>query len=689
MPQPAARRRLMVNWRMPHEAARRALALRNRLRDAIYRYYVEQQPDLTDAEYDSLFMELRELEARHPELVTPDSPTQLVGGPLQASFRTLVHHTPLLSLDNAFSVDAVLDFVRSVQRQLAFEGPVELACEPKVDGLSINLHYRSGELLWAATRGNGREGEDVTANILGIPGIPRQVAGAPEVLEVRGEIYLSREEFARINQEREELGQPLFMNPRNAASGALRQLDARVTASRNLQAFFYGVGEPEGLGPDTHLAILDWLSGAGFRVNPLRVLVGDPEATERLLASWQELRQQLEYDVDGVVLKVNRLSFQLDLGSTSRAPRWAVAYKFPAEEVETTLLGIELQVGRTGKITPVANLEPRLLEGTVVARATLHNPGFIADLDLRVGDRVVIRKSGGIIPEITRVLLEQRPAGARPYVISGACPACGSELVMDGANLKCVNPSCPAQLHARLVYFASRQALDIEGLGERTVSALIAAGFVHALEDLYLLTVEQAGTLDGFAATSAENLVSAISASRKQSLTAFITGLGLPHVGRRTAERLALHFGSLQALQAASVEQLLRVPDVGPATAEAVQAALQGEGMQRTIRLLLERGAEPVATQAPLGGQPLLGQRFVLTGTLSVPRGQVREELERLGATVPSGVSRQTTYLVAGAGPGSKFDRAVALGVAVLDEEQLRELLAAASASGEDADAEF
>jgi DNA ligase (NAD+) len=675
----------MVNWRMPTEAARRALILRNRLRDAIYRYYVEQQPDLTDAEYDSLFLELRQLEELHPEIIVPESPTQLVGGPLQASFRALTHHTPMLSLDNAFNSEELLGFVQGVQRNLAFSGPVELACEPKVDGLSISLHYRQGELLWAATRGNGREGEDVTANVLGIKGIPRQLEGAPEAFEVRGEIYLSREEFARVNREREELGQPLFMNPRNAASGALRQLDARVTASRNLQAFFYGVGEPELLGPASHYGILDWLEAAGFRVNPLRALVSSPGEITDLLEAWRELRQELDYEIDGVVLKVNSLQFQLDLGSTSRAPRWAIAWKFPAEEVETTLLDIGLQVGRTGKITPVANLEPRLLEGTVVARATLHNPGFIADLDLRLGDRVVIRKSGGIIPEIVRVLPDARPARSEPFVIGSSCPVCGSGLIMDGANLKCVNPSCPAQLHARLVYFASRQALDIEGLGERTVSSLLAAGLVSSLEDLYLLTVEQVEELEGFARTSAEKLVNGIRASRSQSLAAFITGLGLPHVGRRTAERLAGHFGSLPALQAAPVEELLRVPDVGPAIAEAVHAALQEEGMRRTIALLLERGVEPVVTGAPLGRQPLLGERFVLTGTLSVPRSQVREELERLGASVLSGVSRQTRYLVAGAEPGSKLDRARELGVEVLDEAQLRDLLDALhEGSGQD-----
>lgn len=665
---------------MLSDPAPRILALRNRLRDAIYRYYVQQQPELTDAEYDSLFAELRQLESEHPALATLDSPTQLVGSPLQASFRTLEHQSPMLSLDNAFTVDEVHAFSTGVRRQLAWEGPLKLVCEPKVDGVSINLHYQAGELLWAATRGNGREGEDVTANILGIAGIPRSIPVDGE-LEVRGEIYLSRAEFARINAEREEEGQPLFMNPRNAASGALRQLDPRVTASRNLQAWFYATGERELTEVETQSGILEWLAGIGFRVNPLQAVVSATDELTQLLADWRDLRVELDYEIDGVVLKVERLDFQLDLGFTSRAPRWAIAYKFPAEEMETTLLGIDVQVGRTGKITPVANLEPRLLEGTVVARATLHNPGFIHDLDLRVGDRVVIRKSGGIIPEITRVLSEQRPPGTLPFELPAECPVCGSELVLDGANLKCLNPSCAAQLQARLIYFASRQALDIEGLGERTVVLLLEAGLVHALEDLYLLNEEQVAGLEGFAEISAGKLVAAIAESRTRPLASFVTGLGLPHTGRRTAERLALHFGSLAALQAASPEDLEQVPDVGPLTAAAVHAALQTEGMQRTIRLLQERGVAPEASGVPLGNQPLLGLRFVLTGTLSQPRREVREQLEQLGAGVPASVSRQTSYVVAGEEAGSKLDRARELGVTILTEKQLSELLAAAEAA--------
>lgn len=666
---------------MLSDPTQRVVALRNRLRDAIYRYYIQQQPQLTDAEYDSLFAELKQLEAQHPELITPDSPTQLVGSPLQASFRTLEHHSPMLSLENAFTMDEALAFSAGVRRQLAWEGPLDLACEPKVDGVSINLHYQDGELLWAATRGNGREGEDVTANILGINGIPRRIPERGE-LEVRGEIYLSRSEFARINAERDEEGQPLFMNPRNAASGALRQLDPRVTASRSLQVWFYATGERELTEVSTQTGILEWLGGIGFRVNPLRAVVSSADELTQLLSEWRDLRMELDYEIDGVVLKVDRLDFQLDLGFTSRAPRWAIAYKFPAEEVETTLLGVDVQVGRTGKITPVANLEPRLLEGTIVARATLHNPGFIADLDLRIGDRVVIRKSGGIIPEITRVLLDQRLEGTAPFKLPETCPECGSKLVLDGANLKCVNPSCPAQLQARLIYFGSRQALDIEGLGERTVKLLLEAGLVHALEDLYLLTEKQVEKLEGFAEVSAGKLVSAIGESRTRPLASFITGLGLPHVGRRTAERLALHFGSLAALQAASPDDLEQVPDVGQLTAAAVHAALQTQGMQRTIRLLQERGVAPEASGMPLGEQPLLGLRFVLTGTLGRPRREVREQLERLGAGVPASVSRQTSYVVAGAEAGSKLDRARELGVTVLTEEELEELLAGAEAGG-------
>lgn len=662
---------------MPESMAARATELRNRLRDAIYHYFILEQPDMTDAEYDALFRELVELEELHPELVTPDSPTRTVGTPLQSSFATVTHPTPMLSLDNAFGAEEVDAFAARVRRGLGTEGDVGLLCEPKVDGLSVNLLYRSGEMVWAATRGNGRQGEDVSANILNIAGIPRRLRGAPAELEVRGEVYMPRSEFARINREREELGEPLFMNPRNAASGALRQVDPRITYTRRLDVFLYDIGRPEQLGVATRRELLNWLAAAGFRTNPLAEVTDSMEATMTLLEGWREIRTELDYDTDGVVLKVNRIADAVELGSTSRAPRWAIAWKFPAEEVETTLESITVQVGRTGKITPVANLEPQLLEGTLVGRATLHNPGFVELHDLRAGDRVLLHKSGGIIPEIIRNLDAgtERPAPA--FVFPVECPSCGEQLVMDGANLKCLNPGCPAQLRQRLVYFASRAALDIEGMGESTVSALVDAGLVHAIEDIFVLQAEDVAALPGFAVLSAANLTGNIDAARTKPLAAFITGLGLPHVGRRTAEVLARHFPSLEALAAASEEQLTAVPDVGPTTAAAIVQALARPQVVATITALRERGVEPAAPAVrPADEQTLAGVTVVITGTLSVPRNEVKERLEAHGATVTGSVSKRTTVLVAGSDAGSKLDKAQALGVRVIGEEELEELLA-------------
>lgn len=653
---------------MDADVTRRATELRNRLRDAIYRYYVLEQPDLTDAEYDRLFHELVALEREHPELVKADSPTQTVGTPLQSSFATVTHITPMYSLDNAFEPAEMKAFVNRVQRGLDRSGSVELLAEPKVDGLSVSILYRDGEMVWAATRGNGRQGEDVSANVLAIDAIPRRVEGAPAEFEVRGEIFMPHSEFLRINGERDAAGENLFMNPRNAASGALRQLDARITYSRRLEAFLYDVGRPEQLGITDRGELLDWLAERGFGTNPLRRRVSGEEETRQLLEEWQELRPRLEYDVDGVVLKVASIADAVELGSTSRAPRWAIAWKFPAEEVETVLESITIQIGRTGKVTPVANLEPRLVEGTTVARATLHNPGFVEQLDLRPGDRVLLHKSGGVIPEIISNLDQDSKGRPPAWLPPAECPSCGAELTMKGANLMCSNPACPAQLQGRLTYFASRAALDIEGLGASTVAQLIGAGLVTALEDIYILEVAQVAELDGFAEASASKLITAVDASRTRPLASFITGLGLPHVGGRTAEVLARYFRSFDELLDASEDELLAVPDVGPATATAVRNVLQEPTLQRTIRLLEERGVRPEAPQSAVAGGVLSGSTVVITGTLSMPRSEMKQLLESHGAKVSGSVSKKTDYLVAGEAAGSKLERANDLGVTVLDE---------------------
>ena len=656
------------------------LDLRSRLREANYQYYVLQDPTLSDAEWDALLQRLKDLEAEHPELVTPDSPTQTVGAAPQASFATIRHPHPMTSLDNAFNEADLEEFEARVRRVLAFEGPIDYLVELKIDGLSINVLYEDGVLVWAATRGNGVEGEEVTYNVLGIPGLPGRLNGVPGRLEVRGEVYLPKDEFARLNREREEAGEPPFKNPRNAASGTLRQLDPRVSAGRNLQAFFYGVGEPRAVGVSTQGELLGWLTEHGFRTNERRERVTGIHEVEDVMRRWGEERKNLPYDADGLVIKVDSFALQEDLGYTSRAPRWAVAYKFPAEEVATRLEAITLQVGRTGKITPVAELEPRLLEGTVVSRATLHNPGFVRELDLRLGDRVVLHKSGGIIPEITQVLTQERVEGAEPYVFPAACPACGEALIEDGANLRCVNPGCPAQVLQRLTHYVSRRAMDIEGLAVRTLQQLLDEGLIRGVPDLYDLTEEVLLPLEGFAEISAKKLINQIEASKERPLPRFIFALGLPHVGERTAQLLAGAFPSVGALTDASKDDLEALHDVGATTAEAIYDALHGEAMRALLSDLKARGVSPRGATAGERGDALRGLSFVLTGSLSEPRDAVKRRLEALGARVGSSVSGRTSYLIAGAEPGSKLIKAEKLGVSVLDEAGLEALVSGSSA---------
>lgn len=654
----------------------RAAQLRAHLREANYHYYVLQDPQLSDAEWDRLFHELRGLEEAHPELRTPDSPTQQVGAAPQASFATVRHPHPMMSLDNAFDLAGLEEFEARLRRVLASEDELDYVAEMKIDGLSVNLFYEHGVLVWAATRGNGLQGEDVTFNVLGIPGLPGRVAGAPVQLEVRGELYLSRSEFARINEARAEAGEPPFKNPRNAASGTIRQLDPKVSAGRKLQAFFYGVAEPRALGVETQFELLAWLEAAGFQTNPLRERVTGVAALEVLAAGWTALRPTLDYDADGMVVKVDKLALHDELGSTSRAPRWAIAYKFPAEEAVTTLLGVTLQVGRTGKITPVAQLEPRLIEGTEVARATLHNPGFIEALDLRLGDQVLVHKSGGIIPEVLRVLPEARTRAAARYTFPSSCPVCDAELITDGANLRCVNLSCPAQVLARLSHYASRGAMDIDGLSTKRLQKLLAEGLIAGIPDLYDLRAEQLEPLGGFGKLSARNLLEQLERSKTRPLDALIFALGLPHVGRRTAGLLADAFGSVAALQMASAETLAALHDVGETTAQALHGALHKAATTELLAALAARGVNPRRSGAPRG-DALQGLSFVLTGTLSEPRDVIKAKLEALGARVSSSVSKKTSYLVAGEAAGSKLDKARALGVKVIAEEELNVLLAA------------
>lgn len=650
--------------------------LRDRLREANYQYYVLQKPVINDQEYDSLLRQLIKIEEEHPELVTADSPSQTVGESPQASFRTIKHLQPMSSLDNAFNSEDIEDFEARIARVLASEQNPEYLAELKIDGLSISLHYQDGVLVWAATRGNGIEGEEVTFNVLGITGIPRRLTNVPASLEVRGEIYLSKKSFEQMNKERQEKKEPLFRNPRNAASGTLRQHDPKISASRNLQIFAYGVGLPRGLGVTTQIDLLAYLAERGFQINPQHEKVQGTENIEDLMQRWLEIRSKLEYEVDGVVFKVNNLSLQEELGMTSRAPRWAIAYKFPAEEVATTLLDITWQVGRTGKLTPVAELEPRILEGTTVSRATLHNPEFINKLGLHLGDRIIIHKSGGIIPEIIKVLTKERSKRSTEYKPPTKCPECLAGLAKDGPNLICTNPACSAQVFERIKHFVSRKAMDIDGMAGKTLKNLMSAGLIKTIPDLYKLTEEQVVALEGFAKLSAKNLIEQLEISKTRPLEQFIFALGLPQVGERTARVLAQAFPAISKLIAAKPEDFEALHDVGKTTAEAIYSALHQTTMLNMLQeLQQDKGINPTAPENASQGDALKGLSFVLTGTLSKPRNELKKELEGLGARVSSTISKKTSYLVAGENAGSKLAKAQELGIKVINEEELRNLL--------------
>ncbi len=662
---------------MSDTPAERIHQLKTQIRDANKAYFEHDRPILSDAEYDALMVELRALEDAHPDLATDDSPTRRVGGAPAENLGTVRHAQRLYSLDNAFEAEELEAFERRIQRALDDPDPVAMHAELKIDGLSVNLHYENGTLVWAATRGDGYEGEDITANVKHIPGIPTTLTGAPAQLEVRGEIYLPKQEFLRINETREEAGEPTFRNPRNAAAGTVRNLDPSVARDRNLQIFAYGVGDPPSLGVSTQSELLERLAAFGFRINQTRKVVRGAQEALDLAGAWTRTRPELDYDADGVVFKVDSLAAQQQLGATSRAPRWAIAWKFPAEEKTTVLRDITVQVGRTGKITPVAELDPIMLEGTEVARATLHNAGFVDELDLRLGDTVLVHKSGGIIPEVMRVLEEHRPQEAEPWAPPTHCPACGDVLVEDGANLRCVNLECPAQVLERLGYWASRKALDIDGLGERTVQQFVNAGIVTRLPDLYRLSREAITPLEGWGETSIDNLLTNIDQSRTPPLDRFLVGLGLPHVGPSTARRLAAHFGSLEALLNADVASLVDVPDVGETTAQDVYRELHRDAMRRTLDDLAALGVQPQTVERKEGGGPLEGSTVVITGTLSRSRDAIKADLESLGAQVTGSVSGNTTFLLAGENAGSKADKAERLGVEVRSEEDLASTLAA------------
>jgi DNA ligase (NAD+) len=667
------------------DAERRVAELRKQIARADYQYYVLDNPDLPDGEYDKLMIELRALEAQYPDLVTPDSPTQRVSGEPVAAFGVVIHKVPMLSLDNAFTDEDVLAFDRRIHERLGpdAEADLEYVAEPKLDGLAVTVIYRDGKLERAATRGDGAKGEDVTANVRTIHKVPHRLKGRPpEVLEVRGEVFMPLKGFERMNRLLREQGEKVYINPRNSASGSLRQLDPRITAKRPLDMFFYAIGTVEGGNlPDTQWAMLEAFEKWGLPISPDATLVKGVEGLLGYFRGLGEKRRSLTYQIDGVVYKLNRRADQERLGFVSRAPRWATAHKFPAEEATTSVLKIEFQVGRTGALTPVARLEPVFVGGVTVTNVTLHNIDEVRRKDVRVGDTVVVRRAGDVIPEVVRVVKhvsDDAPKVELPTV----CPVCGSEVIQaEGeAVARCTGGfTCRAQRQEALRHFAGRRAMDIEGLGDKIIEQLVEQDLVKSPADLYTLTPQQLSDLERMGEKSAANLVEAIKKSRDTTLPRFLFALGIRDVGEATALALAQHFGKLEKLLDSNVDEIQQVQDVGPVVAAHVAAFFASPDHRKVIARLREEGGVTWAdvTRPRVEGQPFAGMTFVITGTLdSMSREEAQEALIALGAKVSGSVSKKTRYVIAGADPGSKLKKATELGVEVLDEARFTELLA-------------
>ena len=655
-------------------AAARVAELRERLDRYNYQYYVLDNPEVPDAEYDRLMVELRELENRHPDLLTADSPTQRVGATPAAAFGAVRHRVPMLSLDNAFSEQDVRDFERRIRERLPLTEPIRYSAEPKLDGLAVSARYENGAFVQGATRGDGETGEDVTQNLRTIGSLPLRLRAAdvPRLLEVRGEVFMPLAGFHELNREAAARGEKVFVNPRNAAAGSLRQLDPRMTAARPLDLFIYGIGQVEGgRVPTHHSELLRSLHRWGFKICPQSRVI---ESIERCLEYYRDMgeaRSKLPYQIDGVVYKVDDMELQRQLGFVSRAPRWAIAHKFPAEEALTTVRGIEFQVGRTGALTPVARLEPVFVGGVTVSNATLHNIDEMTRKDVRPGDTVVIRRAGDVIPEVARVLAERRVAGAKLVKLPKHCPVCGSPVVReaDQAVARCTGGrACAAQRKEEIKHFASRRALDIQGLGDKLVEQLVDQDWVRTPADLFHLKTEQLATLERMGEKSAQKLQSAIAAAKRTTLPRFLYALGIRDVGEATALALAQHFGDPAALRAASAEELQLVPDVGPVVAANICAYFSNAENAKLVDRLLASGITWPAPARP-SRAPWAGQTFVLTGALAtMTREAATEAIIQRGGKVSGSVSKKTAYVVAGEEPGSKLEKARELGVAVLDE---------------------
>ncbi|WP_342441667.1 NAD-dependent DNA ligase LigA [Lysinibacillus sp. FSL K6-0057] len=663
-----------------NEIEQRIAELNKLLHEYGYAYYVLDKPVVADSVYDQLLQELIALEEANPSLIYPDSPTQRVGGAVVEGFKKVTHDYPMLSLSNAFNEADLQEFDRKVRQAIGDQ--FSYVCELKIDGLAISLKYENGVFVQGATRGDGVVGEDITANLKTIRAIPLRLK-EPITIEVRGEAYMPKKSFEKLNTQRADNGEESFANPRNAAAGSLRQLDPKIAASRQLSTFIYAIGgDGEIYGMDGHAEMLDYLEGLGFPSNKERQRCTTIEEVMAFIEHWTENRPNLAYEIDGIVIKVDRYAQQDELGYTAKSPRWAIAYKFPAEEVVTTLLDIDLTVGRTGVVTPTAILTPVQVAGTTVQRASLHNEDLIRDKDIRLGDTVIIRKAGDIIPQVVGVLIEQRPEDSAPFVMPKNCPVCDSELIrIEGeVALRCVNPACFAQIAESIKYFVSRNAMNIDGLGDKVVEQLLRADLIHDVSDLYHLTVEQLVELERMGEKSAMNLVNAIQASKENSMERLLIGLGIRHVGEKAAKIVSEEFGSMEAVMAATEDQLVAIYEIGDKMASSLVEYFSNEDARAVIERLAEVGVNMTykgkKVEVAIGDSPFAGKTIVLTGKLEqLTRNEAKAKIEELGGTVTGSVSKKTDLVIAGADAGSKLTKAEQLGIDVWTEDNLIEQL--------------
>jgi len=674
------------------KARQRIEELRKTINHHNYRYYVLDSPEISDAEYDELMRELKQLEAEHPELVTPDSPTQRIGAPPVEAFGVVEHPEPLLSLANAFSYEELAAWYKRVSNLLGGR-QFDIVCEPKIDGLAVALTYVDGLLVTGATRGDGYRGENITQNLKTVRSIPLSVSKeAPPRFEVRGEVYLPRAGFKKLNEERAGEELPLFANPRNAAAGSVRQLDSSITARRPLDIWVYGLGWAEGKAvPDTHWEIMRWLKSLGFKINPNIALVRSLDEVEKYHKGWAESREESPYEADGIVAKVNSIALQQELGTVAHEPRWAIAYKFAAVQGTTKLIDIGINVGRTGSLNPYAVLEPVRVGGVTISSAALHNEEDIHRKDIRIGDWVVVQRAGEVIPEIVEPIISHRTGKERIFHMPTRCPVCGSEVIKpEGEAMhRCTNAACPSQALEKIKHFVSRGAMDIDGVGEKLCQALFEGGLIKDSADLYYLTKEQLLSLERMADKSASNVLSSIAASKDRPLARVIFALGIIHVGDRYAELLAEHFASIDALAKAGQEELLTIPSIGPKIAEGIATFFRQEGNRQIIEKLRKAGVklekpENVGEEL-VSSLPLAGLEFVLTGKLeSLSRAEAEARIKVLGGKTGSDVTRKTSYVVVGADPGSKLPKAQKLGTKTLSETEFLQLLNNAEGKSQD-----